>query len=124
MPATRTLAQTWGEGIRKARTDLGLSIVELAARVGIDPAHLSRGERGLAGIGDEYRVSIARALGRQVNDLFPYPDTNQDPSCPSAASATGGGSSPTPATAAATPSRAPSATAPAPSDREGSRNSD
>lgn len=79
MNSTASLAKTWGEGIRKARTELGLSIVELAARVGIDPAHLSRGERGLAGIGDDYRMAIARELGRSVPELFPYPSaTDQE----------------------------------------------
>jgi transcriptional regulator with XRE-family HTH domain len=121
MTATKSLAQIWGEAIRKARTEQGLSIVELAARVGIDPGHLSRGERGLAGIGNEYRISIARALNRSASELFPHPTTQDDDPCPSAANAEGRATSRTPATTAATRSPAPSAPAPAGSDPEGSR---
>lgn len=113
MNATRSLAQIWGEAIREARTELGLSIKELAERVGIDTGHLSRAERGLAGIGDEYRISIARELGRPVAELFTYPDpTNPEKTCPAAASATGGARSRTRATKEAPRSAARSVAAP------------
>jgi transcriptional regulator with XRE-family HTH domain len=77
MTFTKPTAQIWGEAIREARTELGLSIFELASRTGMDPGHLSRAERGLAGIGDDYRISLAKALGRPVADLFQYPDTTE-----------------------------------------------
>lgn len=121
MNAPKTLPQIWGEEIRKARTELGLSIVQLAADVGMDPAHLSRGERGLAGIGDDYRVALAKRLDRPTAQLFPYPDTFPlERSCPRAATAPDAASSPTPATTAATRSPARAAKAQADSAPEGS----
>lgn len=144
MNNARSLAKIWGEAIRQARTELGLSVTELASRAGIDTGHLSRVERGLAGIGDEYRISIARELNRPVTELFAYPadqspykqcgrcrqikaptefaqgsyrcltcDTDQEPECPSAASAPAEAASRTPATTAAPRSAARSAKAPA-----------
>lgn len=120
MTHTRPLAEIWGEAIREARNDLRLSIVELAARAGIDPGHLSRAERGLSGIGDEKRIRLAGALGKRVEDLFPYP-THGDSACPSAASATDAEPSRTHPTRAAHRSTARSAEAPAASARKGSR---
>lgn len=117
MTLTKPTAQRWGEAIRKARTDLRLSILELATRVGMDPGHLSRVERGLAGIGDEYRIALADALGVRANDLFTY---DSETPCPPAASATDAAASPTPATAGETRSPARSAKAQAASAREGS----
>ena len=123
MTFTKPTAQRWGEAIREARREQGLSIFELATRTGIDPGHLSRAERGLAGIGDDYRVALAKALERRVEDLFPYPDPTET-ACPSAEAAAAEGSSRTPATAAAPRSTAPSAEAPAPSASEGSRSNE
>lgn len=113
----------WGEAIREARTEQGLSAKELAARVGMDPGHLSRAERGLAGIGDEYRMGIARELGRPVAELFAYP-IDSETTCPNAGPVTDGAPSPTPATRAEAPSPAPSVEAPEPSAPEGSHDSD
>jgi transcriptional regulator with XRE-family HTH domain len=116
MPNTKSLAEIWGEAIRETRHDLGLSLADLAFRAGIDAGHLSRGERGLAGFGDESRMRIAAALGKRVEDLFPYPETES--ACPPADSAPDADSSPTPATKAETRSPAPSAEARERSDRE------
>jgi transcriptional regulator with XRE-family HTH domain len=114
MTFTKPTARRWGEAIRKARLDLGLSVFGLASATGIDPGHLSRAERGLAGIGDDYRAAIAEALGKPHDELFSDDPEN---ACPSAASATGADTSPTPAsppnatvTRPANPSSAPSAT--------------
>lgn len=59
---TRTdIDREFGDLLRKARTDAGLSIREVARRVGMDPTHLSRIERGLAGRPTWERiVAIAR----------------------------------------------------------------
>lgn len=121
MAYKRSLPEIWGARVRQARRDLGISLEALSARSGIDLGHLSRGERGLAGFGDESRIRLAGALGKQVEELFPYPDTHQDDSCPSADSATDAEPSPTPATQAARRSPAPSAEVPAASAPEGSR---
>lgn len=119
MQHKRSLPEMWGARVRKARHDLGLSLETLAAMSGIDLAHLSRGERGLAGFGDDSRIRLAAALGKRVEDLFPYPETTETP-CPSAANATGPAASRTRATTAAHRSPAPSAEGPAESAREGS----
>jgi transcriptional regulator with XRE-family HTH domain len=118
MTFTKPTAQRWGEAIRKARTDQELSIFDLATQTGMDPGHLSRVERGLAGIGDGYRVAIADALGLRADDLFTYEDPETP--CPPADSAPDGATSPTPATEAATRSAAPSAAAQDASAREAS----
>lgn len=110
------LTRKWGENIRRTRNDQGLSIEALAARAGVDPGHLSRAERGLAGFGDESRIRLAAALGTRVESLFPYPDTETQ--CPSAASAMAGAASPTRPTTAETRSPAPSAEGQDGSDRE------
>lgn len=85
MSFTEDLARKWGDRIRKARQEQGLSLETLALRVGMDAGHLSRGERGLAGIGDDYRIRLASALGQRVEDLFPYPAETTP--CPPASSA-------------------------------------
>lgn len=121
MTFTKPLAQRWGEAIREARINLRLSITELATRAGMDPGHLSRAERGLAGIGDDFRIALADALGVRANDLFTY---DPESPCPPAASATDAAPSPTPATTAAHRSPAPSAKGPAASAREGSHGSE
>lgn len=116
MTFTKLTAQRWGEAIRRARNELGLSILDVAMRTGIDPGHLSRAERGLAGIGDDYRASIAEALGTTPESLFTDPESL----CPPAEPATDGAASPTPATAGEARSPARSAKGPAASAREGS----
>lgn len=46
-----------------------MSLVTLATRTGIDKGHLSRAERGLAGLGDSNITKIAEALGVTPNDI-------------------------------------------------------
>lgn len=117
MTFTKPTPQRRGEAIRETRTDLGLSLFELAKRTGIDPGHLSRAERGLAGIGDEYLAAIARALGKPPNYFIDIPETP----CPPAASAPAEATSRTRPTEAGTRSPAPSAKGQAASAREESR---
>jgi len=111
MQATDLLTD-WGRRLTTARQEKDLSIGELARRAGMHKSHLARFERGEAGIGDESRMRIAAEVGQQVSDLFPYPLTNQDDQCRSAASATALGSSETPAIAGATRSPARSVAEP------------
>lgn len=124
MMQSKPLALVWGERVRETRLSQGLSLETLADRAGVDLAHLSRGERGLAGFGDATRMRLARALGRQVADLFPYPDTTPETRCPSAAPAVGAAPSRTPARAAARRSPAPNATAQDASAHAGSHGSE
>jgi transcriptional regulator with XRE-family HTH domain len=115
----RTLQHTWGARVRAERQARDLTVLELSRRADVDPGNLSRFERGLQGASDDFRISLARGLGMEVAELFPYPEIKERP-CPSAAPAAGVASSATPATTAANPSPAPSAAALAGSDREGS----
>lgn len=128
------LTERWGAGVRERRTQSGVSLERLAEMAGIGPGHLSKFERGLAGIGDAGRMRLAHALGARVEDLFPYPDG--DAQWPNAANAAGGGASRPSATTQATPrsrtrraspraarsatAAAPSADSDAPTGREGS----
>ncbi|GGV33880.1 hypothetical protein GCM10010182_67110 [Actinomadura cremea] len=114
MSFTKPTPQRRGEAIRETRNDLELSIFELAKRTGIDPGHLSRAERGLAGIGDEYLAAIARALGKPPTYFIDIPENP----CPPAASAPAAATSRTPQTTAETRSPAPCAKAPEASGRE------
>lgn len=109
MSFTEDLTRMWGDRIRKARQEQGLSLEALAERAGMDAGHLSRGERGLAGIGDDNRIRLASALGRRVEDLFPYPAESP---CPTASSAAG---PVTPAKSPTTPSTTTSTAATRPS---------
>lgn len=123
MPSHNLLTQ-WGSRLRSARDAAGLSISELARQTGIHKSHLARFELGEAGLGDENRILVAAKVGQSVGELFPYPDTATEMTCPSAADAAGGAPSPTPATRAATRSHVPSVAAPARSAREGSHASE
>jgi transcriptional regulator with XRE-family HTH domain len=46
-----------------------MSLRTLSAKTGIDRGHLSKAERGLAGLGDEYIERVAAALGVTPADI-------------------------------------------------------
>ena len=46
-----------------------MSLRTLSARTGIHRSHLSRVERGLAGLGDENIQKVAEALGATTDDI-------------------------------------------------------
>jgi transcriptional regulator with XRE-family HTH domain len=46
-----------------------MSLRTLSAKTGIDRGHLSRVERGLAGLGDAYIDKVAEALGVTPADI-------------------------------------------------------
>lgn len=46
-----------------------MSLRQLSAETGIDRGHLSRAERGLAGLGNENIQKVADALGVTPNDI-------------------------------------------------------
>ncbi|UPZ27734.1 helix-turn-helix transcriptional regulator [Streptomyces sp. LRE541] len=46
-----------------------MSLARLAALTGIDKGHLSKAERGLAGLGDDYIRKIADALDVTPDDI-------------------------------------------------------
>ncbi|WP_283108119.1 helix-turn-helix transcriptional regulator [Streptomyces sp. LRE541] len=55
--------------IRFRRRALNMSLARLAALTGIDKGHLSKAERGLAGLGDDYIRKIADALDVTPDDI-------------------------------------------------------
>lgn len=75
MTTTGALQEQWGKRIRAARRHAGLSLQGLSELTGINKAQLSRVENGIGGLIDENRIRVSSALGRRVEDLFPYPDT-------------------------------------------------
>lgn len=67
------VARSWGRKIAAARRELGLSQVALADACGLDPSTISRIERGVTTPRDRVKWRLAGALGRTVEELFPYP---------------------------------------------------
>jgi transcriptional regulator with XRE-family HTH domain len=67
MQTTEVLAQTHLPPLRAVREAHGLGLREVARRAEIDPAHLSRVERGERMLSLEALVRLARVLG--LNEL-------------------------------------------------------
>ncbi|WP_280912200.1 helix-turn-helix transcriptional regulator [Streptomyces sp. SAI-208] len=55
--------------IRFRREALNMSLRTLSSKTGIDRGHLSRVERGLAGLGDENIRKVAAALDATPDDI-------------------------------------------------------
>lgn len=61
---------TLGTALRRLRLARGLKLADLAYTVGIDPANLSRLERGKQGYSHALLEAIAHALGVRLSELF------------------------------------------------------
>ncbi|MCL6612472.1 MAG: helix-turn-helix domain-containing protein [Peptococcaceae bacterium] len=57
--------------LKKTRVKKGFSLLKLYQATGIDPANLSRLERGLVPAYPGWRKRIAEALGVPESELFP-----------------------------------------------------
>jgi transcriptional regulator with XRE-family HTH domain len=68
--------------IRIRREALKMSLRDLADAVGIDPGHLSRAERGLAGLGDDYIRRVAEVLDVEVTAITHETPPGDDVSTP------------------------------------------
>ncbi|MFJ9420780.1 helix-turn-helix domain-containing protein [Streptomyces sp. NPDC101249] len=55
--------------IRYRRRALHMGLRQLSRLTGIDRGHLSRVERGMAGLGDDYIRKVAAALGVTTDDI-------------------------------------------------------
>lgn len=78
MTFTRSeFVRQWGAKVRELRDARRprLTIEKLAEMADMDPGHLSKFERGLAGVSEETKVRLAAALDTQVSEIFVYPDT-------------------------------------------------
>ena len=74
VPATRDpLYDEWGARIREARLACGFDQTELAERLGVGQQLVSRWELGQLAPRDRLRPRLAAVVGRDVQDLFPYP---------------------------------------------------
>lgn len=65
--------QDWGRRVRDRRRALGFSQERLAELAGTDQGTISKVERGKVRISDEFKWSLAGALGEPVPVLFPFP---------------------------------------------------
>jgi transcriptional regulator with XRE-family HTH domain len=63
--------ETFGEALRRLRTERGISLRELARRASVDPGHLSRVEAGRRPPTPQMAAAVARALkaGSSLQDL-------------------------------------------------------
>lgn len=70
---TKQGATTWGAGVRILRGIRdNMTQVELAKRAGVSQVHISRIENGSREVSDAVRIRIAKALGVDPHELFPY----------------------------------------------------
>lgn len=67
---TKSKNQEIGNFVAKLRAQKGLSMAQLAVRVGINPIYLSQVERGLRLPSDEVIQNIAEFFALDENDLF------------------------------------------------------
>lgn len=72
MSSTRPLAVVWGERLRTARTDAGMTQAQLAHRIGISQYTISRLENGEHRPHDDTKFALAEVFGITVETLFPY----------------------------------------------------
>jgi len=76
MPTTPNLRAEWGHRLQERREQAGLSIGEIARKVGTDKSAYRRielGEVGSRGTGDDLKMRIAAALACRVEDIWTYP---------------------------------------------------
>jgi transcriptional regulator with XRE-family HTH domain len=66
-----TLHRTWGRNMRATRVARELTMDDLAAKLGVTVATVSRWETGAMAPRDEKKVRIATVLDIDVRTLFP-----------------------------------------------------
>jgi transcriptional regulator with XRE-family HTH domain len=59
-----------GEHVRRARTAAGITVRELARRIGVSASHVSQVERGIGSFSVPALYSVARELGVSMNELL------------------------------------------------------
>lgn len=67
------LAHFWGERLRQAREEAGLRQVDLAELTGLPQQRISSWESGSVTPRDAVKPIVARALGKDPNELFKFP---------------------------------------------------
>lgn len=74
LPAAKLVQTAWGRRIRKARLRADLSQAQLADRVLVRQNTISRIETGVAAPSDALKIRLCVALGRDMDDLFAWPE--------------------------------------------------
>lgn len=59
-----------GSRVRQVRTAAGISVRELARRIGVSPSHVSQVERGLGAFSVPALYAVARELGVSIQDIL------------------------------------------------------
>ena len=73
-----------GERIRIARESSGISVRELARRIGVSPSHVSNVERGLASFSVRALYSVVSHLDISMDSLFEDAKWGASQECPAA----------------------------------------
>lgn len=68
-----------GDRVRAARTEAGMTVRELARRVGVSASHVSQVERGIGAFSVPALYSVASALGVSMSDLLESPSVVSAP---------------------------------------------
>jgi putative transcriptional regulator len=71
--APPALYVSWGENVREARLQAGLTQVELAQHIGATQWTVCRLEKGDHRPADSLRIALSNVLRTPVEELFPYP---------------------------------------------------
>jgi transcriptional regulator with XRE-family HTH domain len=69
-----------GRRIRVAREGAGISVRELARRIGVSPSHISQAERGLGSFSVSTLYAVTSALAISLDSLFETPAVPAPPS--------------------------------------------
>lgn len=73
MPDLDSPWKTVGDRVRTARTAAGMTVRELARRIGVSASHVSQVERGIGAFSVPALYAVARELGVSMNELFDPP---------------------------------------------------
>jgi HTH-type transcriptional regulator / antitoxin HipB len=79
-PASQAIRVEFGQRLRKARLEVGMTQVQLAAAAGINAPHLSEIERGCHNITLETMVGLADAAGLRVTVRITAKPKSRNPS--------------------------------------------
>ena len=72
------LHEAWGEGVRSARLDRGLTVIELAEKCGVHETTIFRVEKGTLCPNDTLKWRIAGVLGIRMDRLWAWPTVIPD----------------------------------------------
>ena len=67
------LLVTWGDNVREARRERGLTQGELATAAGLAQQSLSKIERGETCLHDRHKLALSFVLGAHPSRLFAWP---------------------------------------------------